>query len=129
MAETQAEERHSIEVLRECIALQQRKALDYQSEESAIPQATHYMRGVSSILDMAYQKLIRMYSLLAKVEAGKDCEFESIEDSAKDAINYLSFFVSYSREKMDGQVPERDIFNRVRRAHFSAKATERATVD
>ena len=40
--------------------------------------------------------------------------FESIEDSAKDLINYASFVVSYMRGKMDGQDPTRDFLNRVK---------------
>jgi len=46
------------------------------------------------------------------MEFGQDPNFESLEDSAKDAINYLSFFVSYSRKKIDGQSEERDFLNR-----------------
>jgi hypothetical protein len=38
--------------------------------------------------------------------------FESIEDSAKDMINYCSFIVSYCRNGMDGQIPGRDFLNR-----------------
>jgi hypothetical protein len=38
--------------------------------------------------------------------------FESIEDSAMDLINYASFVVSYCRGKMDGQSPDRDFLNR-----------------
>ena len=39
--------------------------------------------------------------------------YESIEDSAKDLINYASFVVSYMRGKMEGQDPDRDFLNRV----------------
>jgi hypothetical protein len=38
--------------------------------------------------------------------------FESLEDSAKDLINYASFFVAYSRGKVDGQKADRDFVNR-----------------
>jgi hypothetical protein len=46
------------------------------------------------------------------MEQGETANFESLEDSAKDAINYLSFFVSYSRGKMEGQDTKRDLVNR-----------------
>ena len=40
--------------------------------------------------------------------------FESLEDSAIDLINYASFFVEYSRGKMQGQQPNRDFLNRAK---------------
>jgi len=107
-------ERESVAVLRECIDLQIKKSADYQSEKSSIRQADHYPRGCATILDMAYQKLIRMYSLMQALESGEKPNFESLEDSAKDAINYLSFFVSYSRGKMDGQQIDRDSLNKIK---------------
>ena len=57
-------------------------------------------------------KLLRMYSVLETMEHGGSVNFESVEDSAIDAINYLSFVVSYLRGEIDGQDPEKDIFNR-----------------
>ena len=38
--------------------------------------------------------------------------FESIEDSAKDLINYSSFLAAYVRGGIDGQLPDRDFLNR-----------------
>jgi hypothetical protein len=102
----------SIQVLRDCADLQLRKSRDYQNPLSRIKQAHHYPRGCATILDMAYQKLIRMYSLMDAAEAGVEANFESLEDSSKDAINYLSFFVEYARGEMSGQNPDNDMFNR-----------------
>jgi len=94
--------------------LQIRKSQDYQNEKSNIVQAMHYRRGVSTIHDMVAQKLLRAQSLLEPQENGGTHEpnFESLEDTYKDAINYLSFAVAYLRGKMEGQDPTRDIFNR-----------------
>jgi len=111
-----ATEPESCRVLDECRRLQLAKSRDYQSAASGIRQAAHYPHGCATIADMAWQKIIRMYSLMAVAEAGGDPVHESIEDSAKDAINYLSFFVSYSRGKMAGQDPGRDALNRPRKA-------------
>jgi hypothetical protein len=76
----------------------------------------HYRRGVSTIHDMISQKLLRAQSLLEPLENGDMSEpnFESLEDTYKDLINYASFAVSYIRGKMEGQVPTRDMFNRNR---------------
>lgn len=104
--------RESLKVLQECAELQQRKSKDYQNEKSRIRQADHYPRGCATILDMVHQKITRIYSVMEAMEAGETANFESLEDSAKDAINYLSFFVSYSRGKMEGQNPGRDLVNR-----------------
>jgi len=38
--------------------------------------------------------------------------FESLEDSAKDLINYASFIVAFIRGGIDGQDPNRDFLNR-----------------
>lgn len=104
--------RESLKVLQECAELQQRKSKDYQNEKSRIRQADHYPRGCATILDMVHQKITRIYSVMEAMEQGETANFESLEDSAKDAINYLSFFVSYSRGKMEGQDPKRDLVNR-----------------
>lgn len=105
-------EKESVKVLREAIELQLRKSNDYQNPLSRIKQSDHYPRGVNTILDTVNGKLLRMYSVLETMESGGNINFESVEDSAIDAINYLSFIVSYMRGEMDGQNPDRDIFNR-----------------
>lgn len=104
--------RESLRVLQECAEVQQRKSKDYQNEKSRIRQADHYPRGCATILDMVHQKITRIYSVMEAMEHGETANFESIEDSCKDAINYLSFLVSYSRGKMEGQDPTRDFVNR-----------------
>lgn len=105
-------ESESIKVLQECAELQYKKSKDYQNKKSRIRQADHYPRGVATIMDMVHQKITRTYSVMEAMEYGDEPNFESLEDSMKDAINYLSFAVSYMRGKMDGQQSDRDFFNR-----------------
>lgn len=105
-------ERKSVTVLKEAIELQNKKSQDYQNPLSRVRQADHYPRGVYTILDTVNGKLLRMYSVLETMEQGGSINFESVEDSAIDAINYLSFVVSYLRGEIDGQDPDKDIFNR-----------------
>lgn len=100
---------HSIVVLDECKAMQLKKAFDYQNPNSNVTQAMHYRRGIDSIFDTMWGKMLRIQSIL---ESGSNPNFESVEDSFKDLINYASFAVSYSRGAMEGQSPDRDIFNR-----------------
>ena len=106
----QIDRKESVNVLNECVELQLKKSKDYQSDESSILQAMHYRRGVDTIHDIIIGKLMRATSLL---EAGNNPNFESLEDTYKDMINYASFAVSYMRGKMDGQDPNRDMFNKL----------------
>ena len=102
-------ERESVKVLQECIELQIRKSQDYQNPNSNVVQAMHYRRGVDSIHDTMHGKMLRAQSLL---ESGSAANFESLEDTYKDLINYASFAVTYIRGKMEGQDPNRDFLNR-----------------
>ena len=101
-------QKESIIVLQECAELQSKKSEDYQNPKSQVKQAMHYRRGVDSIHDTMHGKMLRAQSLL---ESGDAANFESLEDTYKDLINYASFAVSYIRGKMEGQNPELDYLN------------------
>ena len=107
-------EKESIKVLQECAELQIKKGNDYQNPNSRIRQADYYPRGVSTILDIVHAKVLRMQSVIEAMEndPNYDPNFESLEDSAKDLINYSSFFVAYARQMIPGQDPRADAFNR-----------------
>ena len=103
----------SVSVLEECIVLQKRKARDYQNPYSTVTRADYYPRGVFTIHDIMHAKMLRMKSVMEAMyhdETYKE-NFESLEDSAKDLINYASFFISYCRGKLEGQREDRNIFN------------------
>jgi hypothetical protein len=110
-AQPAATERESVKVLQECIDLQLRKSQDYQNPNSNVTQAMHYRRGVDSIHDIIQGKLYRAQSLL---ESGthSTANFESLEDTYKDLINYASFAVAWLRNGVPGQDPDRDLFNK-----------------
>ena len=103
--------KESVKVLNECIDLQVKKSQDYQNPNSNVVQAMHYRRGIDTIHDTIQGKLYRAQSLLESANAGTP-NFESLEDTYKDIINYCSFAVSWLRGKMEGQDSSRDIFNR-----------------
>lgn len=107
-------ERYSVRVLQECIDLQNKKSNDYQNPNSSIRQADYYPSGCLSILETIHSKVLRMRSVMEAMQYDPNYQpnFESLEDSAKDLINYASFFVAYSRGKIDGQDPNRDFLNR-----------------
>ena len=106
--------KESIRVLQECAEVQTKKGSDYQNEHSRIRQVDYYPNGVATLLDIMHAKMLRMQSVVAAMQSDPSYEanFESIEDSAKDLINYSSFFVSFCRGGIDGQSKDRDFLNR-----------------
>lgn len=106
--------KESVKVLHECIKLQTQKSADYQNPNSIIKQADYYPSGCLTILEIMHAKLLRMRSVMEAMQNDKFYQpnFESLEDSAKDLINYASFYVSYSRGKMEGQDEYRDFINK-----------------
>lgn len=104
--------RESANILLEAAAIQEKKGQDYQNPLSRVRQSDHYPRGVYTILDTMNGKMLRMYSVLETMEQGGNINFESVEDSALDLINYASFLVAYMRGEIDGQEEGKDIFNR-----------------
>jgi hypothetical protein len=109
-----AEQKESLKVLQECAELQLKKSNDYQNPNSRIRQADYYPHGVATILDTIYGKVLRAYSVMEAMENDPDYNpnFESIEDSFKDMINYASFAVAYTRGKIEGQDGTRDFVNK-----------------
>lgn len=107
-------QKESIKVLEECLELQLKKANDYQNPHSRIRQADYYPNGVSTLLDIVWAKMLRIRSVIEAMENDPNYSpnFESIEDSFKDMINYCSFAVEYSRGKMDGQDPNKNFVNK-----------------
>lgn len=104
-------EKESVKVLRECMELQLKKSQDYQNPNSNVVQAMHYRRGIDTIHDTMQGKMYRAQSLLESNRADK-ANFESLEDTYKDLINYASFAVAWLRGGIEGQNPNRDMFNK-----------------
>jgi len=105
--------RESANILLEAAEIQELKGADYNNPASRVTQADYYPNGVFTILDTCQAKVFRMYSVLDTMNSGGKVNFESIEDSALDLINYASFIVAYVRGEVPGQKPDRDIFNRI----------------
>ena len=106
--------KESLKVLQRAAEIQTSKSNDYQKPTSRIRQAMYYPRGCATISDIMVGKMLRIQSVLEAMEQDPTYQpnFESLEDSAVDMINYCSFFVSYMRGGIDGQDPNRDFLNR-----------------
>jgi hypothetical protein len=106
--------KESLKVLQQAAEIQTRKSNDYQNPNSRIKQADYYPRGCASILDVMNGKILRIQSVMEAMENDPEYKpnFESMEDSAVDLINYASFFVAYMRGGIEGQSADRDFLNR-----------------
>lgn len=104
--------KESLKVLQECAELQTKKSNDYQNPNSKITQADYYPNGITTIHDIMHAKMLRMASVMEAMQSSEyEPNFESLEDSAKDLINYASFFVAYCRHGIPGQDLNKDAFN------------------
>jgi len=103
-----------MEVLKAAAEIQQKKSNDYQNPNSRVKQAQYYPRGCSTISDIMFGKMLRIQSVIEAMESDPDYQqnFESLEDSALDLINYATFFVSYMNHGIVGQDANRDFLNR-----------------
>jgi hypothetical protein len=106
--------RASANILLEAADIQEKKGNDYNNAVSRVQQADYYEHGVWTILDIIKAKYLRMVSVLETQEAGGAVNYESVEDSAIDMINYASFVVAYIRGEVPGQREDRDIFNKLK---------------
>ena len=104
--------RESANILLEAAELQEKKGKDYNGASTSVQQADYYTYGVYSILDTVHAKYLRMISVLQQMEQGGKENFESVEDSAIDLINYASFIVAYVRGEVPGQDGTKDIFGK-----------------
>jgi hypothetical protein len=104
--------RPSANILLEAADIQEAKGNDYNNASSRVSQADYYPGGVLTLLDTCQAKVLRMYSVLDTMAAGGKINFESVEDSCIDLINYASFIAAYMRGQVPGQHPDHDIFNR-----------------
>ena len=105
--------KESLKVLQECAELQTKKSNDYQNPSSKITQADYYPNGITTIHDIMHAKMLRMLSVMEAMQSDDyEPNFESLEDSGKDLINYTSFFVAYCRHGIPGQVKNKDVFNK-----------------
>lgn len=106
--------KESLKILQRAAEIQNQKGNDYQNPNSRVRQAMYYPRGCATILDIMTGKMLRLQSVLESMELDPDYSpnFESLEDSIIDLINYASLFGSYMKGGIDGQDPLHDFLNR-----------------
>ena len=98
------------ETLAKCHALMQAKAEDYTGK-SSVQMADYYPRGIATIYDIMWAKMLRIKSVMEQMESRDSENFESIQDSCVDLINYATFFVAYMDGDIPGQNSNKNMFN------------------
>ena len=98
------------ETLVKCHALMQAKAEDYTGK-SSVQMADYYPRGIATIYDIMWAKMLRIKSVMEQMETRDSENFESIQDSCVDLINYATFFVAYMDGDIPGQNSDKNMFN------------------
>lgn len=91
--------RRAEEVLFECAELMQKKGAAY----NGFPQAEYYPYGLRDIWYMTFTKVKRLESQIVR---DGEANFEGVEDSARDLINYAAFLIEFAEGKMNGQQKE-----------------------
>jgi hypothetical protein len=86
----------------------------------------YYPRGCATITDIMLGKVLRIQSVLEAMEQDPSYtpNFESLEDSCVDLINYSSFFVAYMKGGIEGQDPNNDFLNRPRVQNTNEQSDE-----
>ena len=98
------------ETLVQCQILMEQKAQDYTGE-SSVQMADYYPRGIATIYDIMWAKMLRIKSVMEQMETRDSENFESIQDSCVDLINYATFFVAYMDGDIPGQNSDKNMFN------------------
>ena len=92
----------SVGILMEAARLMSAKARDYNA---TVPQAHYYPNGLWTLLDTIHGKRLRACSVLGAMESDPNYEpnFDSLEDSFVDMINYAAFSIAFIRGELNGQ--------------------------
>jgi len=84
-------------ILEEAAKLKIAKSKDYQN--GMWKESDYFPFGDTSYLHMLWTKMLRIRS----VAESKETNFESLEDSLLDMINYSAMYISYLRDKDSGE--------------------------
>jgi len=84
-------------ILQECLALRQKKAKDYMAGNKSM--ADYYPFGSKSYLTMINTKMQRLLALEAAIDSGQAPNFEGMDDTVIDMINYCSFYAAFLKNQ------------------------------
>ena len=84
----------AIDIMKEAIALKERKSIDYQGSKWS--EADYFPFGNESYMHMIHTKYLRMRNVMDSNEVN----FESLEDTLIDMINYSAMYAAWLRNQM-----------------------------
>ena len=85
-------------ILQEAADLKVKKSKDYQGGKWS--EKDYFPFGDTSYIHMMWTKMLRIRSV---AEDRKEVNFESLEDSLLDMINYSAMYIAYLRNKDSGE--------------------------
>ena len=83
----------AIDIMKEAIALKERKSIDYQG--SRWTESDYFPFGDQSYMHMIHTKYLRMRNVMDSNEVN----FESLEDTLIDMINYSAMYAAWLRNR------------------------------
>ena len=92
----------AIDIMKEAIALKERKSIDYQG--STWTEADYFPFGDQSYMHMIHTKYLRMRNVMDSNEVN----FESLEDTLIDMINYCAMYTAWLRNNSQPTSPTSD---------------------
>lgn len=82
-----------LRVFEACVSLVLQKSQDYGTPDPA--RKDYFPFGDASYVHMLHTKTKRLVSLTKRVQEGKAVNFEGVDDTLKDLINYAMFYAVY----------------------------------
>ena len=86
-------------ILEEAAILKVKKSKDYQG--GCWKESDYFPFGDTSYIHMMWTKMLRIRSVAEQ----ENTNFESLEDSLLDMINYSAMYIAYLRDKDSGERP------------------------
>ena len=86
------------QILKDAAILKEQKSKDYQGSQWA--ESDYFPYGHQSYLHMMWTKMLRIRSVAER--EGDDVNFESLEDSLIDMINYSAMYAAWIENEKDG---------------------------
>ena len=83
----------AIDIMKEAIALKERKSLDYQGSQWT--EADYFPFEDESYMHMIHTKYLRMRNIMHSEEVN----FESLEDTLIDMINYAAMYAAFLKDR------------------------------
>jgi hypothetical protein len=104
--------RRALQILDQAKGTMIKKAEDYNFPEGRVKSADYYPRGLDDFEHMLHVKYLRVMSIVDKMKAGVENNFETLTMTLEDLIVFSAMMAEFSEGRMDGQDPSKDLFGK-----------------